>query len=73
MLESACREGALSVTERMGDVVQLPDPKPMARAVSSADPVTRQEDEGEYESDGMGESEIERARRLPLAPIRQRS
>lgn len=45
----------------------------MARAAGSSAPVTRQEPDGDYESDGMGESEIERARRLPLAPIRVRT
>ena len=57
----------------MGEVVRLKEPKPLARAAGSSAPVAQQEDEGEYESDGMGESEIERARRLPLAPIRDRA
>jgi hypothetical protein len=57
----------------MGEVVRLKEPKPLVRAAGSSVPVTRQEDEGEYESDGVGESEIERARRLPLSPVRPRS
>jgi hypothetical protein len=51
----------------MGEVVRLKEPP---------DPLTPQEDEGEYQSDNsdnMGESEIERARRLPLSPIQPRS
>jgi hypothetical protein len=63
----------IGVTECMGEVVQLKEPKPLVRAAGSSAPVTRQEDDPEYESDGMGESEIERARRLPLAPIRPRA
>jgi hypothetical protein len=56
----------------MGEVVRLKEPKPLVRAAGSSAPVTQQEEDGEYGSDGMGESEIERARRLPLAPIRVR-
>jgi hypothetical protein len=57
--------------------VRLKEPKPLVRAAGSPDPVKREEDERENESDGVvdnfGESEIERARRLPLSPIRPRS
>ncbi len=63
----------IDFTERMGEVVRSKGPKPLVRAVGSPEPVTPPEDEGEYESDGVGESEIERARRLPLSPIRPRS
>ena len=52
----------------MGEIVQLKEP---------TDPRTLQADESEYQSDGIvdnfGESEIERARRLPLSPSRPRS
>jgi hypothetical protein len=65
----------------MGEVVPLKEPKPLVRAAGSSAAITPQEDPVENGSesiddgigDSFGESEIERARRLPLAPIRPRT
>lgn len=66
----------------MGEVVRLKEPKPLTRAAAaSACPPPHREDEGKPQienigdgaGDNVGESEIERARRLPLSPARPRS
>jgi hypothetical protein len=60
----------------MGEVDRLKEPKPLMRAAGSSAPVRPQGDGLENEGEGVGdnfeESEIERARRLPLSPTRPR-
>jgi hypothetical protein len=57
----------------MGEIVRLKEPKPLVRAAGSSAPVIQQEETGEYDGDNVSESEIERARRLPLSPAKPRS
>jgi hypothetical protein len=71
----------IEFTKVMGDIVPIKQPKPLVRAAGHSAPVLRQDDIRENENHGatdamgdtIGESEIERARRLPLSPTRPRS
>jgi hypothetical protein len=70
----------------MGEAAPSKELKPLTRAAAAgAHPLPWQEDDGKHEidntrdgtpdntGDNFGESEIERARRLPLSPTRPRS